>query len=138
MPVFEMFDLDGFNVDEGRDARFLIENNHVPFDNIYSNNFNTPHVFENVNPTDDRILEIIDQQIMWERKYLQNRTITGDRNFEAVTSIIAGEDVRSFSGQYNGETGDFIIESGKTTFSAPEVTLEAGFEVKNGAEFEIK
>jgi hypothetical protein len=80
----------------------------------------------------------IDQQIMWERKYLQNRTITWDRDFEAVTSITTGENVRSFSGQYNGETGKFIIESGRTTFSAPEVILEGGFEVKKGAEFEIK
>ena len=75
---------------------------------------------------------------MWERKYLQKRTIKGDRDFEAVTSITAGENVRSFQNQYNGEIGEFIIESGKTTFSAPEVILEAGFEVKNGAEFEIK
>jgi hypothetical protein len=58
--------------------------------------------------------------------------------FEAVKSITAGENVRSFSGQYNGETGKFIIESGRTTFSAPEVILEGGFEVKKGASLEIK
>jgi hypothetical protein len=138
MPVFEMFGFEGFNVDEGRDAQFLIENNHVPFDNIYSNFSNTNHVDEDEYYTSINISNIIDQQIMWDRKYLQNRTIIGDRDFEAVTSITAGENVRSFSGQYNGETGKFIIESGKTTLSAPEVTLEAGFEVKNGAEFEIK
>jgi hypothetical protein len=121
---------------EDRDARFLIENNHVPFDNIYSNSDNTPHVNESwVNLL---INDIIDQQIMWNEKYLQNRTITGDRDFEAVTSIIAGKDVRSFTNQYDGETGEFIVESGKTTFSAPEVILEGGFEVKKGTEFEIK
>jgi hypothetical protein len=124
--------------DAGRGAQFLIENNHVPFDNIYSNGSNTNHVDEDEPLTEHNIELIIDQQIMWERKYLQNRTITGERDFEATTSIEAGESVRSFQDQYDGETGDFIIESGKTTFSAPDVILEGGFEVKKGAEFEIK
>ena len=123
-------------VDVGRNAQFLIENGHVPFDNIYSNADNTPHVNESwVNLL---INDIIDEQIMWNEKYLQNRIITGDRDFEAVTSITAGENVRSFSDQYNGETGEFVVESGKTTLSAPEVILKGGFEVKKGAEFEIK
>ena len=138
MPLFKMFGLDGFNVDEGRDAQFLIENDHVPFDNIYSNGINTGHVNESWTLTQNRINDIIDQQIMWERKYLQNRTITRDRDFEAVTSITAGENVRSFQNQYNGKIGEFIVESGKTKFSAPEVILEGGFEVKPGAEFEIE
>jgi len=125
-------------VEAGSNAKFLIENGHVPFDNIYSDGSNTAHVDEDEPLTEHNIELIIEQQIMWNKKYLQNRTITNNRDFEAATSITAGENVRSFSGQYNGEVGKFIIESGKTTFSAVETILEGGFEVKKGDEFEIK
>ena len=53
---------------------------------------------------------------MWDDMFLQNRTIMDDRDFETATSITAGEDVCNFANQYKGETGPFVIESGKTTF----------------------
>jgi pimeloyl-ACP methyl ester carboxylesterase len=128
--------LDYYNEEDGVDAQHLVENNETPFDNIYSRFDNTDHVDEG--DVGGLIDFIINNELMWDVKYLQNRAISFNRDFEAVTSIIAGEDVRSFTNQYDGETGEFIVESGKTTFSAPEVILEGGFEVKKGAEFEIK
>src|SRR6056297_2338631 len=92
---------------------------HVPFDNIYSNGSNTAHVDEDEPLTEHNIEIIVEQKIMWNNKYLQNRVLTGDRDFEAATTITAGENVRSFADQYNGETGEFVVESGKTTLSAP-------------------
>ena len=61
------------------------------------------------------------------KTYTSNVTITGD-------IILVGRNVTS-----EQPTGDVVISSGKTVISATHgVFLEDGFEVKNGAEFEIK
>ena len=130
--------LAAYSTNEDMDAKFLIENDHTPFDNIYADEDNSFHVDESDPETGNNIEAIINQQIMWNEMFLQNRIITNERDFDANKSITAGKNVRNFSEQYNGETGDFVVNSGKLTFSADEVILEAGFEVKKGAEFEIK
>ncbi len=126
-----------FNVNNNITVQQLVENNETPFDNIYSNEINTNHVNVTWQLTEDKIRDIIQEQIMWDRMFLQNRTITNDRAFEAVSSITIGENVRNFAGQYNGEVGPFVIESGKISLLADEILIEAGFELKEGAELVI-
>lgn len=66
-------------------------------------------------------------------KYIQNKTYAGNVTINGDI-ILVGRNVTS-----EQPTGDVIISSGKTIISATRgVFLEEGFEVKNGAEFEIK
>jgi hypothetical protein len=134
----------------------IIQSNQTPFDDIYSDFFNSNHIngesFINTAGNEEalvNVLEIIEEQeIMHENMFLQNKTIQSgwNRDFEANQSITIGNDVNPNTWTNNRpfledlktiETGDFIIESGAnvTITAGDEVVLEPGFHAEAGATF---
>jgi len=127
--------------------RNLINDNKTPFDGIYAPIKNTHHV----DLEHEEIQEILDlilaREIMVDTMYLQNRTITHDRDFETDRLLAAGNDVHHPVWVDPNdlvskviETGDVVIETGNTVnFTAGnEIRLLPGFEAKAGATFTAK
>lgn len=66
-------------------------------------------------------------------KYIQNESLEGNQNIHAE-EVFIGRNVTALKPE-----GPVSIENGKTTIKASQgVTIKNDFEVKSGAEFEIK
>ena len=140
----------------------IIQNNQTPFDDLYSDFFNSNHIngesFINSNGNEEAlvsVLEIIEEQeIMHENMFLQNKTIQSgwNRGFEANRSITAGNNINPENWTTINpdrpssedikiiDAGDFIIESGaNVNFTASdEIVLRPGFHAAAGATFTAK
>ncbi|MDA3880382.1 MAG: T9SS type A sorting domain-containing protein [Prolixibacteraceae bacterium] len=74
---------------------------------------------------------------MYSNLYLQNRTLTNNRDYEASNSITVGSNTQPWGTDKHQDTGDFIISSGtKVNMEAGEsIKLESGFKLCSGATF---
>lgn len=68
----------------------LIANGSIPFDDVYLNKLNFNH-----RSGFNKIKELDSMEIMYDRMYLQNRTINGPLNFEASNLIEIGRNLRT-------------------------------------------
>ncbi|MBN2649227.1 MAG: T9SS type A sorting domain-containing protein [Prolixibacteraceae bacterium] len=120
--------------DNNEDA--IIANGLTPFDDIYINGDNTYHVsgIYDLNLFSNYVVE---QEIMYEDMYLQNRSLNYDRDFEASNTITVGSNTQPWGNDKHQDTGDFIINSGATVNmeAGTSIKLESGFKLCNGANF---
>jgi hypothetical protein len=111
----------------------LINNNLTPFDDIYSQNLNTGHTY--VIAISTLINTLIEQEIMHEDMYIQNRIIDQDIDFEAANEIHIGNDVNPFNNK-NINVGDVVFKSGSNSLlSAPSIVLKPGTKIEEGSDF---
>ena len=112
-----------------------------PFDDIYADGENKPLGRYNIPGSEyvsQAILELESKELLTGHKYLQNRTIAGERDFRAPT-IYAGFEVhdRRVDQELRMDPGEVIIEnSGVVRFQAmDEIRLKPGFKAKAGSVF---
>ena len=126
----------------------LIENNRIPFDDVYTASIsNTKHTGQS-----DVNIDIINQEIMPDHKFLQDRDINSgmQRDFEATETIRVGENVTNANSFPNNPElstelqhkkhiyeGEYRIKSGATVnmTAGQEITFGDGFTVEEGAIF---
>ena len=134
--IFNTGNFKYYNENGTHNTQYLIDNDEIPFDDIYADNYNNFHTAH-----ENSTSNIIQQEIMPDNMYIQNREIEKDRDFEATESITAGKNI---SGVLSNSThtkhinqGDVVIKNGATVnFTAGEaIDLKNGFTVENGADF---
>ncbi len=118
----------------GRRRQDIISNNHTPFDDIYSLWYNQEHI-----STRSWVMDEIEQdEFMYDDMYIQNKTISNDRDFEANNSISFGREVASNNlPDKIIEVGDVKITNGAkvNVYAGNSITLGPGFSVDKGCEF---
>ncbi|MEZ5199452.1 MAG: T9SS type A sorting domain-containing protein [Bacteroidales bacterium] len=131
--LIDMHNLDYFVIDnEELTKSWYIDNEDVPFNDIYSEVENSRHIskintFNNL----DR------NEIMYDNMHLQNRVINNTRDFEASEMILAGKDVTPANWDKTIDVNDFVVaDGGNVTFTAGHtIRLEDGFVVEPGGHF---
>lgn len=118
----------------GKRRQDIINNNHTPFDDIYSLWYNQEHI-----STRSWVMNEIERdEIMYDDMYIQNKTISNDRDFEANNSISFGREVASNNlPDKIIEVGDVKITNGAkvNVHAVNSITLGPGFSVDKGCEF---
>lgn len=126
-----------FNVDQGITKDYLINNNLTPFDDIYSDEYNSQHVYLGEEDCELIDNQIIVREIMFNGLYIQNKVIKYDREFSNDNFIIVGSDVNIWA-EKNWEEGEVIFKSGTNIeLNANEVVLDAGTEIELGCVFSV-
>lgn len=119
-----------------RNKDYLINNNYSPFDEIIAGSYNRYHV--SVSGLGSTIIGgMIKREIMPEDQYLQNKTVSNNRDFSADHSITIGENVNPFN-EKNVKKGKFIVKSGSTVnIKSASVRLKKGTILKSGSKVRI-
>lgn len=133
--LIDLYNLDYFIIDENHPKEDYINNNEVPFDDIYSDTENTKHTRQTVGLNIPQNFE--EYEVMFDNMHLQNRIIDNTRDFEASDMIMAGRNVTPGGWGKTIDINDFVIaDGGDVTFTAGEtIRLEAGFIVEPGGHF---
>ncbi|WP_109830900.1 T9SS type A sorting domain-containing protein [Reichenbachiella versicolor] len=123
-PNYSMFMFNG-NKD------FLINNNYTPFDDIYADNTNDPHVAIE----QDLIDQVVEREIMLEDFFLQNKTISSSVGIQALDEITIGENVDALDhvGK-NIPVGPVVVLSGgELNLESQSIVFRPGVHIQKGA-----
>jgi len=130
--LIDLYNLGYFVIDNSHPKELYINNGDVPFDDIYSTVNNLTHVAHI-----SSFLFLLRNEIMLDQMYLQNRTISNTREFEASEIIVAGNNVTPALWDKTIAMEDFeIVDGADVSFRSGEsILLMPGFRVENGSEF---
>ena len=115
----------------------FIRNNQTPFDEVYSDEENSTHVF--FNRLSDDFNTIITDEFMNENLDVQDKIIIYNRDFKANRNINIGKNVNSKVSKIYNE-GNVVIEDGAVvSFTAKnEILLQKGTYFKKGSRVSLK
>jgi len=110
----------------------FIRNDQTPFDEVYSKAYNAAHVlFQGADFTNFN--QIITDEFMSERLFLQKRHINNNRDFSAENEIFIGNNVNTISNKII-KNGDILIDNNAIVNIAAgnKITISEGTTIKEG------